>query len=101
MLDLQIEGQRATSSNKHLQLDFGGIAKGYAIGLIAAYLQQQGYEHYLINAGGDLVTSGNKFGKAWRIAVLSRALNCLAGIASLPRVTTSAFIAKTITGSTT
>ena len=69
MLDLQIEGQRATSSNEHLQLDFGGIAKGYAIGLIADYLQQQGYEHYLINAGGDLVTSGNKFGKAWRIAI--------------------------------
>ena len=69
MLDLQIEGQWATSSNEHLQLDFGGIAKGYAIGRIAAYLQRQGYEHYLINTGGDLVTSGNKFGKAWRIAV--------------------------------
>ena len=69
MLDLQIEGARATSSNEHLQLDFGGIAKGYAIGLIASYLQQQGFEHYLINAGGDLLTSGNKFGKAWRIAI--------------------------------
>lgn len=69
MLDLQIEGQMATSSNEHLQLDFGGIAKGYAIGLIANYLQSQGYQHYLINAGGDLVTSGNKLGKAWRIAV--------------------------------
>jgi len=69
MLDLQIEAARATSSNEHLQLDFGGIAKGYAIGLIATYLQQQGYDHYLINAGGDLVTSGNRFGKAWRIAV--------------------------------
>ncbi len=69
MLDLQIEGTWATSSNEHLQLDFGGIAKGYAIGLISAYLQQQGYQHYLINAGGDLVSSGNKFGKAWRIAI--------------------------------
>ena len=69
MLDLQINGQLATSSNQHLQLDFGGIAKGYAIGLIATFLQQQGYENFLINAGGDLITSGSKFGKSWHIAV--------------------------------
>jgi thiamine biosynthesis lipoprotein len=69
MLDLKIEGQLATSANAHLQLDFGGIAKGYAIGQIASMLKQQGYQHFLINAGGDLITSGNKFGKPWTLAV--------------------------------
>ncbi len=69
MLDLKIEGQLATSANEHLQLDFGGIAKGYAIGQIASMLKQQGYQHFLINAGGDLITSGNKFGNAWTLAV--------------------------------
>lgn len=69
MSDLKVENRFATSSNTHLKLDFGGIAKGYAIGLIADYLQRQGFEHYLINAGGDLVSSGNKFGKAWKIGV--------------------------------
>jgi thiamine biosynthesis lipoprotein len=71
MLDLELEPESliATSQNQHLELDFGGIAKGYAIGLIAQFLQQQGYENYLINAGGDLVTSGTKFGKAWHIAI--------------------------------
>ena len=69
MSDLNVENRFATSNNTHLKLDFGGIAKGYAIGLVADYLQQQGFEHYLINAGGDLVSSGSKFGKAWKIGV--------------------------------
>jgi len=69
MLDLEIEDQLATSRNAHLQLDFGGIAKGYAVGRIANYLEQQGFEHFLINAGGDLITSGNKLGKPWNIGV--------------------------------
>ncbi len=69
MLDLKLEGRLATSDNAHLQLDFGGIAKGYAIGQIASLLKQQGYQHFLINAGGDLITSGNKFGNAWTLAV--------------------------------
>jgi len=69
MLDLEIQIQLASKSNTHLQLDFGGIAKGYAINLIARYLGQQGFEHYLINAGGDLIASGNKFGNPWQIGV--------------------------------
>ncbi|MCH6564233.1 MAG: FAD:protein FMN transferase [Proteobacteria bacterium] len=69
MADLEIQDRLAISRNPHLQLDFGGIAKGYAIGLIASHLDRLGFEHYLINAGGDLITSGNKLGKAWRIGV--------------------------------
>ncbi|GBF29260.1 FAD:protein FMN transferase [bacterium MnTg03] len=69
MADLEIQNRLAISRNPHLQLDFGGIAKGYAVGLIASHLDRQGFEHYLINAGGDLITSGNRLGKAWRIGV--------------------------------
>jgi thiamine biosynthesis lipoprotein len=69
MLDLEIRDQIITSRNTHLALDFGGIAKGYAVSLIARYLEHQGFEHFLINAGGDLITSGNKIGKPWKIGV--------------------------------
>ena len=69
MLDLKVKNGFATSNNKHMKLDFGGIAKGYAVALVADYLQQQGFENYLINAGGDLVSSGNKFGTAWKIGL--------------------------------
>ena len=69
MQDLEIANNIATSRNPHLQIDLGGIAKGYAIGLIGEYLDNNGIEHYVINAGGDLVVAGNRFGKPWRIGI--------------------------------
>jgi thiamine biosynthesis lipoprotein len=69
MRDLRIDGNQATLLNPQLQIDFGGIAKGYAIGRIGDYLDANGIEHYVINAGGDLVTAGNRFGRPWRIGI--------------------------------
>ena len=69
MRDLRIDGNQATSLNPQLQIDLGGIAKGYAIGQIGDFLDANGVEHYLVNAGGDLVTAGNRFGRPWRIGI--------------------------------
>jgi len=69
MQDLRIESSSAVSSNPHLQIDLGGIAKGYAVGLVSDYLDDNGIDHYIINAGGDMVTSGNRFGRPWRIGI--------------------------------
>lgn len=67
--DLEIDGNRARSKDPRLQLDFGGIAKGYAIGLIAAYLEDNGIDNFIVNAGGDMQIAGNRFGKPWRIGI--------------------------------
>jgi thiamine biosynthesis lipoprotein len=69
MDDLVIENNRARSLNPHLQLDFGGIAKGLAIEEIAALLQQEQLNNFIVNAGGDVFARGSKSGAAWRIAV--------------------------------
>ena len=69
MDDLSIVGQLATTDHAQLQIDLGGIAKGYAIGLISNYLDSSGIEHYIVSAGGDLQTAGNKFGQPWRIGI--------------------------------
>jgi thiamine biosynthesis lipoprotein len=69
MQDLRIETNSAVSSNPHLQIDLGGIAKGYAVGLLSDYLDSNGIDHYIINAGGDMVTAGNRFGRPWRIGI--------------------------------
>jgi FAD:protein FMN transferase len=69
MHDLLIDGSFATSQNANLQIDLGGIAKGYAIGQIADFLDANAIEHYVVNAGGDLVVSGNRFGHPWRIGI--------------------------------
>jgi thiamine biosynthesis lipoprotein len=69
MRDLQIDGDMAISRNPHLQIDLGGIAKGYAIGGIAEFLDGNGIDNYVINAGGDLVIAGSRFGRPWRIGI--------------------------------
>ena len=69
MHDLDLNGDIATSRNPNLQIDLGGIAKGYAIAQIAVFLDANGVEHYVINAGGDLVVNGNRFGRPWRIGI--------------------------------
>ena len=69
MDDLEIVGDTAFSSNPQLAIDLGGIAKGYAIGLIGEFLDANGVENYVINAGGDLVIAGNRFGRPWRIGI--------------------------------
>lgn len=69
MHHLKIAGEIALSNNPHLQIDLGGIAKGYAVGLISRYLDENAIEHYIINAGGDMAIAGNRFGHPWRIAI--------------------------------
>lgn len=50
-------------------IGLGGIAKGYAIDRAGLTLKEQGFRSFLINGGGDVLTSGGKAGKAWTIGV--------------------------------
>jgi thiamine biosynthesis lipoprotein len=68
-LDLEIDGDTVRSSNPAVQLDFGGIGKGFAIDLAIETIRRAGQESAIVNAGGDLRAIGNNLGKPWRIAV--------------------------------
>ncbi|MCE8004841.1 FAD:protein FMN transferase [Billgrantia ethanolica] len=52
-------------------VDLGGVAKGHATDRVAAYLDGEGIEHYLVNLGGDLIARGfrDADGEAWRIGI--------------------------------
>lgn len=50
-------------------LDFGAIAKGYAIDRGIAVLQENGIRHAIINAGGDIRLIGRHGEKPWRIGI--------------------------------
>ncbi len=53
-----------------LQIDLSALAKGYAIDVVAAYLDEQRLEHYLIEIGGELRAQGtNPQGNLWRIGL--------------------------------
>lgn len=66
---LRIEGRRISSTNTAVQFDLGGYAKGYALDLAIAFLNAQGIEHAIVNAGGDLSASGRHPQRAWHIGV--------------------------------
>jgi thiamine biosynthesis lipoprotein len=49
--------------------DLGGIGKGYAIDMIAALLAEEGFQYYLIDAGGDMYATTKSDGSAYRVAL--------------------------------
>ncbi|MBY0346047.1 MAG: FAD:protein FMN transferase, partial [Neisseriaceae bacterium] len=56
------------TNNRHVALDFGGMAKGYALDRISERLQAAGIHHALINIGGNLLALGNKpNGEPWQV----------------------------------
>jgi thiamine biosynthesis lipoprotein len=53
-----------------MQLDFGGIAKGYIAQWVINYLKANGIQQALVDAGGDIVMSGAPLNqKGWLIGV--------------------------------
>ncbi|MCM8781167.1 MAG: FAD:protein FMN transferase [Candidatus Omnitrophica bacterium] len=55
--------------NLGMQIDLGGIAKGYAVDSAVKRLRENGIKSCLINAGGDIYCLGDNFGSPWRVAI--------------------------------
>jgi len=67
--DIHINGLEIQTDNPAVQLDFGGIAKGYAVDLTIARLREMGINNAIVNAGGDLRAMGSHGERPWRVAV--------------------------------
>lgn len=53
-----------------MRLDYGGIAKGYALDRMGNVLKQHGVDRFLIDAGGDILCGAAPPGRdAWRIEI--------------------------------
>lgn len=53
-----------------MDIDVGGIAKGYITDQVAAFLRAEGVEHALLNFGGNIVAIGPRpDGEPWRIGL--------------------------------
>lgn len=53
----------------NVNLDLGGIAKGYATEVVHYYLKSIGFERYLINAGGTVLAGVNNDGNKYKVGV--------------------------------
>jgi len=69
MADIIISNNTITSKNSHIWLDYGGVAKGYAIDKAINILKKHGIENAIVNAGGDLRSIGSKGDKNWKVAI--------------------------------
>ncbi|MGO2147043.1 FAD:protein FMN transferase [Halomonas sp.] len=56
---------------RDVYVDLSGVAKGHATDRVAAYLNQQGIEGYLINLGGDMLAHGYRDDQEtpWRVGI--------------------------------
>ena len=68
-LHIRIDGLQLSSVNPYVQLDFGGIAKGYAVDLAIERIRELGITSAIVNAGGDLRAMGSHGDRPWRVAV--------------------------------
>lgn len=58
------------SPEDKIQLDLGGIAKGYGVDALAEILVQEGVNHFLVEIGGEIIARGcNPGGKPWTVGV--------------------------------
>ena len=67
---IQLDGNSILLKKPGMGITLDGIAKGYIIDKASDKVSKLGIENYLINAGGDIRTSGRRLdGKPWTIAV--------------------------------
>jgi thiamine biosynthesis lipoprotein len=71
--DLRLDGNRVSSRNSAVALDFGGYLKGVALDRAFASLKGDGISNALINIGGNVMALGSRDGKPggvpWRVGI--------------------------------
>lgn len=67
---LDTKDQTIFLTQEGMQLDLGGIGKGYAADRVANLFREKGVKHALIDLGGNILALGNKpNGSLWKIGV--------------------------------
>ncbi|MDP7464766.1 MAG: FAD:protein FMN transferase [Candidatus Marinimicrobia bacterium] len=58
--------------DKHVQIDFSAIAKGWGVDQVALFLNDQGFNNYMVEIGGEIRVSGfNNFNSEWSLGISS------------------------------
>ena len=65
---LEVRGNSARRLEP-IEINLSAIAKGYAVDALGTLLRSQGMENFLIEIGGELITSGTRFGELWKVAI--------------------------------
>lgn len=69
-LEIDGEARTLTKQVEGLELDVAAIAPGYAADRLAAILEAEGIEHYMVELGGEVRSRGNNpQGEGWKIGI--------------------------------
>ena len=64
------ENNLIIKENSNIFLDFNSVAKGYAVDVIANFLEEQQIKNYLVEIGGEVRTKGkNDKNEYWKIGI--------------------------------
>ena len=68
---VSISDNKVIVANPNIQIDLGGIAKGYIARELAVFLKNKGVTSGIVNLGGDLIAIGSveKTGYPWSIGI--------------------------------
>ncbi|MDR3251426.1 MAG: FAD:protein FMN transferase [Tannerella sp.] len=67
---IRLENRRAVKDDSRIELNFSAIAKGYASDVIAALLEREGVENYMVEIGGEVAVKGkNPHRDCWQIGI--------------------------------
>lgn len=67
---IKLVNSQVIKSRPDVQIDLNGIAQGYTVDLLAAYLQNQGIHNFLVEVGGEVSASGlNERGTCWQVGI--------------------------------
>jgi thiamine biosynthesis lipoprotein len=69
MDDLVVKGVRIRNSNPAVKLNFGAIAKGYALDVMIKHIQEMGVANAMISAGGVVKCLGQYGNGPWKIGI--------------------------------
>ena len=69
-VDVDLERGAIRKRAAGVQVDLSGIAKGYAVDVVADLLAREGFNSFLVEVGGELKSLGRKpDGSVWKVAI--------------------------------
>lgn len=94
---VKLDGNYIKKQDPRIMLDCSAIAKGYGSDIVARYLKQKGINNFMVEIGGEIVTSGQNDKKEdWRIGVnkptddslnTNQALQAVLGVSNMAMAT--------------
>ncbi len=67
--NIYIDKNKLVKRNACTEIDLNGIAQGYSVDVVAAFLDKKGIKNYLVEIGGEIVIKGKKYPGAKKMSV--------------------------------